>query len=111
MLYWLVLYLLATYSFDRHKMHRGNTTRYTRVIKKRSSGRQHLLDGAAVGNTALDLCLPRLRALRLERLHNVHAFDDLAKHDVAPVEPGGLDRGDEELGPVGPGAGCGVFGQ
>jgi hypothetical protein len=81
------------------------------VTQKRSSDRQDLLHGAAVGNTALDLCLPRLGALRLERLHNVHALDYLAKHDVAPVEPGGLDRGDEELGSVGPGAGYGVFRQ
>ena len=38
---------------------------------------------------------------------NLHAGEDLAKDDVAAVEPGGGDGGDEELGPVGVGPGVG----
>lgn len=74
---------VITVSFDR--------------ISSRNAGMERLLDGATVGDAALDLCLPRLGAVGLESLHHVHALDDLAEHDVAAVEPRRLDRGDEEL--------------
>ncbi len=36
-------------------------------------------------------------------LDDVHAFDDLSEHHVFPIQPRGLGRADEELGPVGVG--------
>lgn len=38
-------------------------------------------------------------------LHDVHAVDHLAEHDVLAVEEGGGHRGDEELRAVGAGTG------
>lgn len=35
--------------------------------------------------------------MRLDGLDEVHAFDDLAEHDVLVVEPRGHDGRDEEL--------------
>ena len=40
-------------------------------------------------------------------LDYVHALDDLAENYVLAVEPGGLGRAYEELGPVGVGTGVG----
>mmetsp|Transcript_6244 Transcript_6244/g.17876 ORF Transcript_6244/g.17876 Transcript_6244/m.17876 type:complete len:223 (-) Transcript_6244:3-671(-) len=50
---------------------------------------------------------PTARALGLQLLHHVHAFDDLAEDDVLPIEVPRGRRGDEELGPVGVWAGVG----
>jgi hypothetical protein len=36
----------------------------------------------------------------LDGLDNVHAFQDLAEHNVAAVKPGRMDGSDEELGAV-----------
>merc|ERR1719313_924096 len=41
----------------------------------------------------------------LAGLDNVHALADFAEDGVLPVQPGGHNGGDEELGPVGVGAG------
>lgn len=41
----------------------------------------------------------------LDLANDIHAVDDFAKDDVLVVEEGGGDRGDEELGAVGVGAG------
>ena len=52
-----------------------------------------------------DFLLGRRPVQRLDGAHDVHAAGDLAEHDVASVEPGGLDGADEELRAVGVRAG------
>ena len=51
--------------------------------------------------------LARLRTDRFDLLNDVHAINDFTKHDVLAVQPGAGDSGDEELRPVGVGAGVG----
>lgn len=48
-----------------------------------------------------------MRAHGFKLLHHVHAFDDCPEDHMPVVQPGGLHRGDEELGAVGIGAGVG----
>ena len=36
--------------------------------------------------------------VRTDGIDDVHTLDDLAKDDVAAIQPGGLDSADEELG-------------
>lgn len=43
----------------------------------------------------------------LDDADNVHAFEDVSEHDVAVVQPRGLDGADEELRAVGVAAGVG----
>lgn len=62
---------------------------------------------SAVSNNDLLARLARLAAESLDGLDHVHALDDGAEHDVARVQPGGLDGADEELGAVGVGTGVG----
>jgi len=54
-------------------------------------------DGLGSGSTA--------RTETLNQLSDVLAFKDLTKHNVLAVQPRSLDRGDEELGTIGVGAG------
>src|SRR6267154_4885499 len=42
----------------------------------------------------------RIRPDGLDGLNNIHAFDDLAKHNVSPVEPRCDNGCDEELAPM-----------
>ena len=58
-------------------------------------------------STILALVRPELGAEAFDLLHDVHAFDDLAEDDVLAVEPGRLDRAEEELRAVGVGSGVG----
>jgi len=44
--------------------------------------------------------LTALRAVRLDLLNDIHAFNHCPKHHVFAVEPRGLDCGQEELGTV-----------
>jgi len=61
------------------------------------------------GRLVLDVTIPA--ATRLNTLNDAHGGrvtrGDLAEDNVAAVEPGGNDGGDEELGAVGVGAGVG----
>lgn len=60
----------------------------------------HLLGDTSVDNSRSLAILnsTTLRAGGFDGLDNVHAIaDDLAEDDVAAVQPGGLDSGDEEL--------------
>jgi len=41
--------------------------------------------------------LAGLRAERLQLLHDVHALDNVAEHDMLAVQPGRLHRGEKEL--------------
>ena len=52
-------------------------------------------------------CLARLGSKRLDLLDHVHAPADLAEDHVLPVQPLGLGGAEEELAPVGVGAGVG----
>jgi len=45
-----------------------------------------------------------LGAVPFDLLDDVHAFNDGAEDDMLAIQPGGLSRADEELGPVGVGA-------
>src|SRR5262245_61319145 len=49
--------------------------------------------------------LPGLRAAPLELLQGAHPLDHLAEDGVLAVEPRRRDEGEEELAPVGAGAG------
>jgi len=51
--------------------------------------------------------LPRLRSVRLDFFHNVHAVNDGAKNHVLSVKPRRFRRADEELGAVGVGTSVG----
>lgn len=63
----------------------------------------YLVD-ARLGNSEDALGATVVRALALNSLHNVKAFDNLAEHDVAAVEPGSGHSSDEELRAVRVGA-------
>mmetsp|Transcript_23830 Transcript_23830/g.54630 ORF Transcript_23830/g.54630 Transcript_23830/m.54630 type:complete len:222 (+) Transcript_23830:365-1030(+) len=71
-------------------------------LLRRSLWLRHLKLSAVNNHDSLG-SLAALAAHRLDGLHNVHSFDDLAEHDVLPIEPGGLDRANEELRPIGAG--------
>lgn len=64
-----------------------------------------LNDTARLDNHGLHRTIARIGLQSLDLLDDVHALENLAKHDVLPVEPGRLDGGDEELGALGVGAG------
>lgn len=79
------------------------------VVQKRrytstTSRKMHFLQLTRVDNGGALLVLDGAgaRASGLESLDNVEGFlvGDLAKNDVATVQPGGDDGGDEELGAV-----------
>jgi len=62
------------------------------------------LELAAACDDDLDPGLATVRALSLNLLNHVHAFNDLSEDDVLAVEPGRLGGADEELGSVGVGS-------
>jgi len=86
------------------------TTPHGRPITATSSSRKGArLELATVGNAHHLGGAAALRANLLNVLDHVHAIDNVAKHDVLAVQPGGLDGRQEELGAVGvrPGIGHG----
>lgn len=68
---------------------------------------RRLIELAAVSDGDGLAGLPTLGAVRFNLLDKLNALGDSAKDDVPPVEPPGLDSRDEELAPVGVGAGVG----
>merc|ERR1719240_1279952 len=68
-----------------------------RLCRRRGLGLGVHLELTRVGDGDLLGGLATLRADTLDGLHYVHALDDLAEDDVAPVEPRRLDSADEEL--------------
>lgn len=61
---------------------------------------KHLSKLTAVGDGDLGLGGTAGRAVGLDLLDNVHAFDDLTEDNVLAVQPRGLLSADEELGAV-----------
>ena len=61
------------------------------------------LELATVGNDNFAGCFSTARAVRLNFLDNFQALNDPSEDDVLAIQPGGRDRANEELGPVGVG--------
>merc|ERR1712088_55579 len=67
----------------------------------------HLLNSGIADEHLLDGPVSTSSRVRLDGFDNVHTVQHLSKHDMLPIQPGGLDSGDEELRAVGVLAGVG----
>src|ERR687897_1434057 len=72
-----------------------------------AGGLPALLDGDALEAEVLDRAVHGVAVDGGHGVDHLHALDDLAEDGVLAVEPGCRGLGDEELGPVGVGAGVG----
>lgn len=58
---------------------------------------------ATIGNDNLLVGFSRLRTHRLQLLQHIHSLDHRPEHHMPVIQPGSLNRGDEELRAVGVG--------